>query len=49
VIYALQEWTGRDGKTGACKDPIDVLRYLVLSGAGHVEDGSLEVAPLGSY
>ena len=31
LIFALQNWTGADGKEGACKDPIDVLRYLVLA------------------
>lgn len=29
VIWALQNWTGRDGQGGACKDFIDLLRYLV--------------------
>ncbi len=30
-IFALQNWTGEDGKEGACKDFIDLLRYLVLA------------------
>jgi phage terminase large subunit-like protein len=49
TIYALQEWTGRDGKSGSCKDPIDTLRYLVLSGATHHHDTDLSFEPLGSY
>jgi phage terminase large subunit-like protein len=49
TIYALQEWTGRDAKTGACKDPVDVLRYLVLSGATHHHDTDLSFEPRGSY
>jgi len=49
TIYALQEWTGRDGKSGSCKDPVDVLRYLVLSGATHHHDTDLSFQPLGSY
>jgi phage terminase large subunit-like protein len=49
TIYALQEWTGRDGKFGSCKDPVDVLRYLVLSGATHHHDTDLSFEPLGSY
>jgi phage terminase large subunit-like protein len=49
TIYALQEWTGRDGKSGSCKDPVDVLRYLVLSGATHHHDTDLSFEPLGSY
>lgn len=31
VIFALQNWTGEDGQHGACKDFIDLLRYLVLA------------------
>lgn len=27
LIYALREWTGIDKGHGACKDPIDTLRY----------------------
>jgi hypothetical protein len=27
TIYALQNWTGKDGQHGACKDPVDCLRY----------------------
>jgi hypothetical protein len=43
VIYALKEWTGLDGQHGACKDPIDVLRMLVLSGVGFVDRALLKV------
>lgn len=32
VIYALKEWTGADGKHGACKDAVDVVRYMALAG-----------------
>ena len=31
IIFALQNFTGADGKHGACKDFIDVLRYLLLA------------------
>lgn len=31
VIYFLQNWTGKDGQKGACKDPGDTCRYHVLS------------------
>jgi len=31
VIWALQNWTGADGAHGACKDFIDLLRYMALS------------------
>lgn len=49
VIYALQEWTGADGKTGATKDPIDLLRYLVLMGAQNVEGDILNAKRGGAY
>lgn len=32
VIYALSHWSGQDGQRGACKDPVDVVRGLFLSG-----------------
>jgi phage terminase large subunit-like protein len=31
TIFALQNWTGADGQHGACKDFVDLLRYLVLA------------------
>ncbi len=31
MINSLETWTGRDGGTGACKDPIDVIRGFFLS------------------
>ena len=27
TIYALQTWTGQDGQKGACKEPVDCLRW----------------------
>ncbi len=30
TIFALQNWTGLDGKHGACKDFVDLVKYLVL-------------------
>lgn len=30
MIFALQNWTGLDGKHGACKDFVDLVKYLVL-------------------
>lgn len=49
TIYALQEWTGADGKNGACKDPIDLLRYFVLSGVTNVEGEILNCRGGGGY
>lgn len=30
TIFALKTWTGEDGQKGACKEPIDLLRYFAL-------------------
>lgn len=49
TIFALKEWTGKDGQKGACKDPIDCLRFLVSSGVENVEGGALNVTGGGSY
>lgn len=32
VIFGMENWTGADGQKGACKEPIDCLRYLYTSG-----------------
>ena len=31
VIWALENWTGLEGPHGACKDFIDLLRYMALN------------------
>jgi phage terminase large subunit-like protein len=49
TIYALQTYTGADGKKGACKDPIDCLKFVVLSGVGNVEGDALMCRGGGSY
>lgn len=33
VIWALQNFTGKDGRRGACKDPIDCVKYYFTSDA----------------
>lgn len=38
VIFALKEWTGRDGQHGASKDPIDTLRMFTLSGSEYIDE-----------
>jgi phage terminase large subunit-like protein len=44
LIFALQNWTGQDGTSGACKDPVDCLRYLLLKGVEYLgEDEGGEV------
>ncbi len=49
LIYAMREWTNADGDRGACKDPIDCLRYLVTDDNLMVEEGCLEQRGGGSY
>jgi hypothetical protein len=41
TIYALKNWTGKDGQHGACKDPIDCLRMMVLCGSGYCDEKML--------
>jgi hypothetical protein len=40
VIFALKEWTGRDGPEGACKDFVDLLRYALLARLQYVGSDS---------
>jgi hypothetical protein len=49
VIWALENWTGMDGAHGACKDPIDLLRYLALSDPTYVGEEAFLVRKGGSY
>lgn len=37
LIFSLKHFTGLDGQKGACKDPLDCLRYLVLEEPCYVE------------
>ncbi len=43
--FALQTWTGQDGKHGACKDCIDALRYLLLADPQYIEDAHRRALP----
>jgi len=49
VRWALDNWTGRDGEHGACKDPVDLIRYGALARFRHITPGMLQVAGGGSY
>jgi len=40
VITALMMWTGEDGKRGACKDWIDLLRYVFEEGVDCLAAGA---------
>lgn len=37
TIWAFKHWTGLDGPTGACKDPIDCAKYKVLRPVRYVD------------
>lgn len=39
VIWTLENFTGRGGAKGACKDFADLLRYMALAKLAHVEPG----------
>jgi phage terminase large subunit-like protein len=45
MIFAMKEWTGEDGKTGATKDPIDVIRYAVLSRLCYIDEEAYATKP----
>lgn len=41
LIWAFQNWTGKDGEKGASKDFIDLVRYLVTADLRHIEPGGV--------
>jgi hypothetical protein len=43
LIWAMKNYTGHDGEKAACKDPIDVLRYMALAGFQYVDDRTMRV------
>jgi hypothetical protein len=49
VIYSLREWTGKDKQHGACKDPVDVLRYAALAELQYLGDTAYAWSGGGSY
>lgn len=49
TIYALREWTGKDKQHGACKDPVDLLRYAALAGLEYVGQDAYAWVGGGSY
>ena len=46
IILALQEYTAEGGLDEAWKDPIDVIRYLAVSGVGYVSQDSMKTKAL---
>ena len=49
LIYSLSNWTNKDGNKGACKDPIDCLRYGVMAGIEDLEVGTWETTAGGHF
>jgi phage terminase large subunit-like protein len=49
LIYSLTKWTGADGLKGACKDPIDVLRYIIVMDPSHFDGNSFRATGGGTY
>lgn len=49
TIWALQNWTGRDGQKGACKDPIDCLGLMAAGDLKFVDDAALVCSGGGAY
>lgn len=49
LIYSLREWTGKDGLKGACKDPIDTLRYALEADVQFVGADAFRWQGGGSY
>jgi hypothetical protein len=43
VIWALENYTGRSGETGASKDVIDTLRYMAGGDLVHVTDRTFKI------
>lgn len=49
VIWAFTNWTGLDGQHGACKDPMDLVRYLALREPEHFTADDLKPRGGGAY
>jgi len=47
LIFSLTVWTGKDEKKGACKDPIDCLRWIAVAGLEDVGESLMLVEPSG--
>jgi hypothetical protein len=49
TINALENWTGKDGQQGACKDPIDVIRMFYLSDLDYAGPETMAATAGGCY
>lgn len=46
LIFALKIWTGKDERKGACKDPLDCLRWMAVAGLSDVGETLMLVEPM---
>lgn len=49
VTWALTNYTGMGGETGACKDFVDLMRYMAMARLRHVDGEAVAVMGGGSY
>jgi|GEM_PF-895629 len=49
VRWAMENYTGLGGETGACKDFIDLVRYMAMSRLRYIAPGMLKTSGGGSY
>lgn len=47
--FALQNYTGLDGQKGACKDPVDCIRYFFMKGLVYIGEDHWESVGGGTY
>jgi hypothetical protein len=45
LIFSLKVWTGRDEKKGACKDPVDCLRWVAVAGLHDMGESMMLLEP----
>ena len=49
LIFSLRTWTGKDERKGACKDPVDCLRWAAVAGLEDIEGTLTIMQPCGGY
>jgi hypothetical protein len=49
TIFSMKLWTGRDARMGACKDPIDCLRFMSTARLAAFSESDLNVYAGGHY
>lgn len=49
LIWAMRNYTARDGEKAACKDPIDAIGYLAASGAEYIDPKAPRAGRIASY